>query len=180
MFMQVIQANLDHPSTQTLVPAVTSANKANVTQTAGCLSKLISSSGHTAGLHFPVLLAVSHGHLSSSQWDVTESDICHSDTWPTKHFMHVSHILVPFMLTWIEMILKETLDATCWKWVLNNFMGKGPPQQPVNSHNQDTNFYCLWNIIHFEVCYCSRYLSQTNPNFILESCIAVFFSPHYS
>lgn len=67
MFVQVIQANLDHPSTQTLVPVVTSANKANVTQAAGCLPKLISSSGYTAGLHFPVLLAVRHGYLSSSQ-----------------------------------------------------------------------------------------------------------------
>lgn len=47
MFVQLVHANLDHTSTQTLVPVITSAKKVNVTQTAGCLPKLISSSGQT-------------------------------------------------------------------------------------------------------------------------------------
>ena len=52
MFVQLVHANLDHLSTQTLVPVITSAKKVNVIQTAGCLPKLISSSGQTARLHF--------------------------------------------------------------------------------------------------------------------------------
>lgn len=52
MFVQLVRANLDHLSTQTVVPVITSAKKVSVIQTAGCLPKLISSSGQTARLHF--------------------------------------------------------------------------------------------------------------------------------